>query len=86
MGVVRENVVECNTILTDFHNFQAEALLHQTILIVDTKHQFLTMLYIDGVLLAAVFGVNGVVGAIIENHAVLEYLAHSSTLMIIGCF
>ena len=50
VGIVNEYVVEGVAVLTDLHHLQAEALLHESELIVLTEDEFLTVTHVDGVL------------------------------------
>ena len=51
MGIVNKNVVDGVTILAYFHLLQAEAILHQSELVILTEHQRLSVLHVDGILL-----------------------------------
>ena len=84
VGIVYEDVVDSHTILANLYHLEAEALLHESVLVVDTEHHGLAMTQIDGILGTSLLVVHAVVGAIVEDDAVLQYLAHRSTLMSVG--
>ena len=76
MSVVDEYVVDGVAILTDLYHLQTKALLYESEFIVLAEHQFLAMLYVDGVLLATLIVVNHVVAVVVENDAVLQHLSN----------
>ena len=86
MSIVYVDVIECDAVLTDFHHFESESILHKTIFVVFAKKQFLAVSHIDGVALAPVLGIDGVVATIVEDNAVLQNLAYGSTLMLLCGF
>ena len=84
MGIVYQHVVKRIAVLANLDNLQAKALLNQSELIVLAEDEFLAMTYIDGILLAALLIIYGLVGTVVEDDAVLQNLADSSTLVGIG--
>ena len=85
MGIVYENVLLRNAVLTNLDHLQAEAFLNKTILVVLSKDKRLTVTHIDGILLTAVLVVNRVVASIVEYDTVLQYLTNRSSLVLVGC-
>ena len=81
---MHQYVVERIAVLANLHDLQSEALLYESELIVLAEHQFLAVTDVDGVLLAALLIIYGLVGAIIEDDAVLQNLADGSTLVLVG--
>ena len=84
VGIMHKHIVDGIAILTDLYHLQAEALLHETELIVLTKHEFLAMLYINGILLTTLVVVYDIVAVVVEDHTVLQDLTDRSTLVLIG--
>ena len=60
VGIVDEYIVDGVAILADLHHLQAEALLHQSELVVLTEHELLTVAHVDGVLLTTLVVVHDV--------------------------
>ena len=85
MGIVYENVLLRNAILTNLDHLQAEAFLNKAILVVLAKDKRLTVTHIDGIFLTAVLVVNRVVASIVEYDTVLQYLTNRSSLVLVGC-
>ncbi len=84
MSIVNKYIVNSVAVLADFNDLQAEALLYESELIVLTKHEFLAVLHIDGILLTTLIVVYHIVAVVIEDHTVLQYLSHTGTLVLIG--
>ena len=84
VSIVNEYVVEGIAVLTDFYDLQAEALLNESEFVVLTEDEFLTVLYVDGILLTAFLVIDGLMAAVIEDDAVLQYLRDAGTLMLVG--
>ena len=84
VSIMYQYIIKGITILTDRHHLQTETLLYQTELVVLAEHEFLAVAYIDTVLLSTFLGIDGIVAAIVEDDAVLQDLAHSSTFMVVG--
>ena len=84
VGIVNEYILLCDSVLTDFHYLQSESFLHESVFVVLTKDEGLSVLYVDGVLLTSLLIIYWVVATIIEDNAVLQDLAYGSTLVLIG--
>ena len=80
MCIVYQNVVHGDAVLSDFHNLKSEAFLNQTKLVVLAKYQRLAVLYIDGTLGTAVLIIYIIVGAVVEDDAMLQNLANGCAL------
>ena len=84
VGIVNEYVVDGVAVLANLDNLQAEALLYETELVVLTKDELLAVLDIDSILLTALLIIYGLVAAIVEDDAVLQYLGYAGTLVLVG--
>ncbi len=84
VGIVDENVVEGVAVLANLHDLQAEALLHEAELVVLAEDELLAVADIDGILLAAFLVIDAVVGAVVEDDAVLQDLADAGSLVVVG--
>ena len=84
MCIVYQNVVHGDAVLSDFHNLKSETFLNQTKLVVLAKYQRLAVLYIDGTLGTAVLIIYIIVGAVVEDDAMLQNLANGCALVLIG--
>ena len=85
MGIVDEDIIKRDTVLTNLHHLQAETLLHEAVLVVFTEDEFLTVTHIDGILLAAVFRIYRIVGSVVEDDAMLQNFTYGCTFMLISC-
>ena len=79
---MNEDILFCDTVLTQLHNFQSETFLHQSKLFVLTEKHWLTVFQVDSILGTSVFVVYRVVGSVIEYNAVLQNLTHSGSFMV----
>ena len=86
MSVVNKDVLFRNTVFTEFHHFQSETFLHQSVFVVLAEEHGLAVFQIDGVLGAVFFLGNGVVRTVIEDNAVLENFADTCAFMVVGGF
>ena len=84
VSIVNEYVVDGVAVLADFYHFQAEALLDESELVVLTEDELLAVLDVDGVLLTAFLVIDGLVAAVVEDDAVLQYLRDAGTLMLVS--
>ena len=84
VGIVYKDILECNAVFTNLYNLEAETVLNQSELIVLTEYQGLTVLYVDGVLGAALLVVNCIVSTVVEDNAVLQDLAYRCTLVVVS--
>ena len=84
MGVVYQDVVQRIAVLANLHDLQAEALLNQSVLVVLTEHEFLTVAHVDGILLAALIVIDGLMATVVEDDTVLQHLSDRGTLVLIG--
>ena len=84
VGVVNKQIFLGYAILAYLDYLHAKSFLHNTIFIILTKDHWLAVLQVDSVFGAAFFGVDGLMGAIVEDDAVLQYLAYGSTLMLLS--
>ena len=79
VSVVHEDIIEGVAVLADLHHLQAEALLHEAELVVLAEDELLAVAHIDSVLLAPFLVIDAVVGAVVEDNAVLQNLAKQSS-------
>ena len=84
VSIVNEYVVDGVAVLANFYHLQTEALLYESELIVLTEHELLTVLHIDSILLTSLLVIDGLVTAVVEDNAVLQYLSDAGTLMLVG--
>ena len=84
MSIVYENIITGDTVLANLNDLQAETFLYKAELLIGTKDQRFTVSHIDGTLLSAGRGINGVMAAVIEDDTVLQNLAYGSSLMLIS--
>ena len=81
VSIVDEDIIECDTILAYLHHLKAEALLHEAKLIVFAEDEGLAVLHVDSILSATLFGIDALVGSVVEDDAVLQYFTDGSTLV-----
>ena len=84
MGIVNEDVVDGDAVLANLHHFQSEALLHESVLVVLAEDERLAMTNVDGVACPSLLFIYGVVGTVVEDYAVLKYLAHGGSVVLMG--
>ena len=81
---MHQDVVDGDAVLANLHHLQAKAVLHEAQLAVFAKHQGLAVLHIDGVARTPFLGVDALMGAVVEDDAVLQDFAHRGSLVGIG--
>ena len=84
VGIVYQYVVQRVAVFSYLYYLQTEALLYQSELVVLAEHQFFAVANIDSVLLASLLIIYCLMAAVVEDDTVLQNLADSSTLMLIG--
>ena len=84
VGIVYKDILQGDAVLTNLYDLEAESLLHQSELVVLTEYQRLTVLYVDGVLGAALLIIYCIVCSVIEDDAVLQDLADRCTLVVVS--
>ena len=84
MSIVDQDIVDRNVVLTNFHDFQRETVLHQSVLLLVAKDERFSMFDVDCILGTCSRGVNGVVSAIIEDDTVLQDFAYAGSLVIVS--
>ena len=85
VGIVDEDILLCNAVFTEFHDFQTEAFLHQSVFIVLAEEHRFAMLQVDGILGTVFLLGHGVMRTVVEDDAVLQNLANGSALVGQGC-
>ena len=85
VGIVHQHIVDGVAVFAHLYHLQSKTLLHQSVLVVLAKHQFFAVLHVDGVLFAPLLIIYRVVTSVVEYHAVLQYLAHRCSLVLVGC-
>mgnify|MGYP006887250535 CR=1 FL=1 len=83
VSVVHENVFLGDAVLAQLNHLEAEAFLHESVLVVLAEDQRLAVAHVDGVLGASFLLVDRVVAAVVEDYAVLQNLAHRRALVLI---
>ena len=86
MSIVNKDIVDRNIVLTNLHDFQREAVLHQSVLLLVAKNERFSMLDVDCILGTCSRGVDSIVSAIIENDTILEDFANAGSLVIVSSF
>lgn len=71
VSIVNEDILLGDAVFTNLNDFQSESFLNKAVFTILTEDERLAMFYIDGVLCATFFGVNAVVGTVIEDDTVL---------------
>ena len=84
-AVVHEDVLLGDAVLAELDDLQAEALLHESVLIVLAEEERLAVLDVDGVFGPALLGVDGLVRAVVEDDAVLHHLDDGRALVCDAC-
>ena len=74
MGVVDKYVVDGHPVLAYLYDLEPEALLYEAVFVVLTEDEGLPVLDVDGT-----------VATVVEDYAVLQYLAYGGSFVGIGC-
>lgn len=85
MGVVDKYVVDGHPVLAYLYDLEPEALLYEAVFVVLTEDEGLPVLDVDGVFGSLFLVVDGTVATVVEDYAVLQYLAYGGSFVGIGC-
>ena len=85
MCVVYQDVFFCDSVFTDLHHLESESLLNQSVFVVLAEDKRLSVLYINGILLASFLIIYRVVASVVEDDTVLENFTNRCPLVLICC-
>ena len=80
-----QHIVKCVAVLPHGHGFEREAFLHETFFKIFAEQHFSTFHEVYGAVGAGFLVRHPVVGAVVEDHAILQHFHHGSTAMVCGC-
>lgn len=86
MGVMYENVLFGNAVLSKLDDFQIETVLNETEFIIFSKEKWLAMFDEYGVSGTALLAVDFVVSTVVEDNAILQDFTNGASLMFIRRF
>ena len=84
MGVMHQDVVDGVAVFANRNGFQAEAILHKTLLHVLAEEHLLALTQTDDMVVAFVFVGNVRVDAVVEDDTVLQNLHHRGAFVASG--
>ena len=76
VGVVDEYVVDGHSVFAYLYDFEPETLLYEAVFVVLSEDEGLPVLDVDGVFGSLFLVVDGTVATVVEDYAVLQYLAY----------
>ena len=85
VGIMDKDIVHGVPVLSYLNGLEQETVLDDTFVIVLTECHFFAMAQVDGAVGTELTVGDGIVYAVVEYHAVLEYLHHRCAFMACGC-